>query len=66
MASEDQIGKMRRKVLNEFRKRNGLPPVERKILRCLKCNKKFKSRDKRSNRICDFCRDNIEQKGWGN
>lgn len=42
-------------LLNKQRRENGLPDIVQKKTNCLKCRKKFLSRDYPRNRICPHC-----------
>ena len=44
-------------LVNYIRQRCGLPKLNPAIVRCLKCDKEFKSWDKKQNRICRDCRE---------
>lgn len=42
-------------LINRARKLNGLSPIIRKIVNCLRCKKEFLSRDYPRNRVCPRC-----------
>jgi hypothetical protein len=44
------------KEINAFRLSVGLTPIKRKVIRCLRCDAKFESRDYPRVRLCRRCR----------
>ena len=44
-------------LLNYIRQQCGLPKLKPALVRCLKCDKEFKSWDKSKNKICRDCRE---------
>ncbi len=45
-----------KKSINEARVNLGLPRLKSGIISCLRCDSKFMSQDKTSNRICEACK----------
>ena len=46
------------KEINYFRKLLGLSLIKESKIKCLICNKKFKSINKKTNKICNKCKKN--------
>lgn len=50
-----------RKEANRLRRKLGMQEIKTGNLRCLKCNKRFKSKDTCNNKMCDSCRNQFTE-----